>query len=80
MFKKSDPSLPNYYRPIYLTCTLSKIRHNVVKHAQKCNILSPSQHGFLANRSTSSQLLECLYDWCSADESGHVTNAVYIDF
>ena len=49
-------------------------------YAQECNILSPSQYGILANRSTSSHLLECMYDWCSAVESEHVTDAVYIDF
>ena len=54
--------------------------HNVVMYAQECNILNPSQHRFLANTSTSSQLLECMYDWCSAVESEHVTDAVYIDF
>ena len=44
-------------------------RPNVILHAQECNILSPSQHGFLANRSTSSQLLECMHDWCTAVQS-----------
>ena len=56
LFKKGDPCLPTNYRPISLTCTLSKtmeriIRDNVVMHTQECNILSPSQYRFLANRS-----------------------------
>ena len=85
LFKKGDPSLPTNYRPISSTYTLSKImesiiRDNVVMNAQECNILNLSQHGFLTNRSTSSQFLEGTYDWCSAVESGHVTDAVYIDF
>ena len=68
-----------------MVCTLSKImegiiHENVILHVQVCNILNSSQHGFLANRSTSSQSLACIYDWCSAIKLGHVTNAVYIDF
>ena len=85
LFKKGDPSLPANYRPISLTCTISKvmesmIRDNVMQYAQASNILSPSQHGFLPSRSTSTQLLECMYDWCRASELGCCTDVVYIDF
>jgi hypothetical protein len=85
IFKKGDSSLPTNYRPISLTCTVSKImetivRNNMMMHAQSNNIISGSQHGFLPSRSTSTQALESMFDWCSAVELGYYTDVIFIDF
>ena len=57
----------------YLSTIVDCIILNNVILLYICNISSPSRHGFLSNRSTSSQLLKYMYDWCSAVELGHFT-------
>lgn len=37
-------------------------------------------NGFSPQHSTSSLLLECFYDWCTADNDGIFTDVIYIDF
>jgi len=51
------------YRPISLTCVLSKILERIVvgrlfDHFHSNNILHPAQHGIIKHRSTSTNLLE----------------------
>jgi len=43
-------------------------------------LISRQQHGFIAHRSTSSNLLETLNDWTVAINSGNGVTAAYIDF
>ena len=57
VFKKGKKSDPANYRPISLTCITSKILEHIIhshvmKHLQMNNILTDSQHGFKAKRST----------------------------
>jgi hypothetical protein len=85
VFKKGDASLTKNYRPISLTCTLCKVMESMVKdnmleHLTANNLLDPSQHGFLPSHSTSSQLLECSFDWLSANDKHLPVDAIYIDF
>ena len=85
LLKKGDPCLVTNYRPISLTCTISKLMESIVRdsllaHAHAYNILDPNQHGFTPGRSTTTQLLECLYDWHVAADSNFKTDVVYIDF
>ena len=44
------------------------------------NLQSLNQHGFAANRSTFTQLVECLCDWTSAAEMRLPAHVIYIDF
>ena len=51
----------------------------MLEHLTVNNLLDPSQHGFLPSHSTSSQLLECSYDWLSANDIHLPVDAIYID-
>ena len=44
------------------------------------NVISPHQHGFLSKKSTTTQLLECSYDWCVALTSGLNVDVAYLDY
>ena len=61
IFNQEDPSLPSNYRPISLLCITSKIFERCVfNHCYNhlSQFLSESQHGFVKDRSTETQLLE----------------------
>ena len=67
IFKKGDSSLVSNYRPISLTCTSCKVMENIIHnqllsylHSHK--LISDKQHGFLARRSTGTNLLSYFHD------------------
>ena len=83
--KNMTPSLPSSYRPISLTCALSKvmesiIRSQIIDHFVTNNLFSNNQHGFLPKRSTCTQLLSCLNDWTKAVDDGSGVDIIYLDF
>jgi hypothetical protein len=43
-------------------------------------IINSSQHGFMANKSTTTHLLECNLDWNTAIRSKNGVDVVYLDF
>ena len=56
------------YRPISVTCVISKLFERVVAnkvrdHLISNNMLHPAQHGFMKGRSTCTNLLESVNDW-----------------
>jgi len=85
VFKKGIASQVSNYRPISLTCVLSKILERIVvgrivDHLHYSNILHLAQHGFLKSRSTCTNLLESLNDWSIIVQSRQQVAIVYIDF
>ena len=67
IYKSGPKSKPENYRPISLTSVPGKIlerliRDELVSHMKANNLFSCSQHGFLAGRSCTTQLLEFLED------------------
>ena len=44
------------------------------------NIITRQQHGFLARRSTTSNLLDCLNDWTLSINNSHSVTVAYIDY
>jgi len=85
VFKKGVSGKTNNYRPISLTCVLSKIAERILSrrifgHLQCNNILHSSQHGFCKNRSTTTNLLESLNDPTLTLLSKDQYVVVYIDF
>jgi len=73
------------YRPISLTCVLSKVLQRIIAnkifdHLQSNNILNKSQHGCTRRRSTYTNMLECVNDWTICLQSQHQVAVVYIDF
>lgn len=85
IFKKGCRTDPNNYRPIALTCTMCKLMESVIKTQMTeflsiNHIISPHQHAFLSNHSTTTNLLECINDWVLSLQSHHSTDIVYVDF
>jgi len=85
VFKKGATGILSNYRPISLTCVMSKVMERIVSrkvcdHLRLNNILSPDQHGFLSKRSTSTNLLKCYNDWSLSIQSREQTTVIYVDF
>lgn len=83
--KTNSPSEPSDYRPISLTPTASKVLERLVKVTlvEWCtthDLIPPHQHGFVARRSVTSQLLELTQRWKEAIDVGQVVDVVYVDF
>ena len=73
------------YRPISLTCVVSKVLERIIvarvfDHFDRNNILYLAQHGFCKRRSTCTNLLECMNDWTLCVQSKEQVAIVYIDF
>lgn len=84
LHKKDSRSNASNYRPISLTCSLSKVMETLV-HSQLShffeanNIIPDCQHGFSKGKSTTTQLLECFDDWTNALDKGFNVDIVYFD-
>ena len=64
IFKKGHSTDVSNYRPISLTSLCCKVMESVIKddildHLLSSGLISRHQHGFLARRSTGTQLLDC---------------------
>ena len=85
LFKKGHSTDVSNYRPISLTSMCCKIMESVIKddildHLLSNGLISRHQHGFLARRSTGTQLLDCFNDWTLNIENKQSFNVTYIDF
>ena len=79
--KKGDKNPINNYRPISLTGIISKIfekfiRDELLTHCK--DLLHDSQHGFLPNKSCTTQLFS--YDISLCLNSGGLIDVIYFDF
>ena len=77
--------LPKSYRPVSLTSHITKVfervmRASIVKHLEENNLLPKNQHGFIAGRSTLSQLLNQIERLFRSWEEGKATDTIYLDF
>jgi len=85
VFKKGSSSDPGNYRPISQTSVFCKLMERVIasditEYLLKNNLLNPHQHGFLAQRSTLTNLLESTNDWSIMIDNKKLQTAIYIDF
>ena len=85
IYKGGDASSTTNYRPISLTSVVSKIMERIISadiltylHMHK--LISKQQHGFLAKRSTCTNLLEALNDWTLAIKNKKSIIVAYIDY
>ena len=73
------------YRPISLTCATAKVMESIV-HEQmmsfllRNDLISEHQHGFLAKRSTCTNLLDSTQDWILALKDRGNIDVAFIDF
>ena len=85
IFKKGSKSKPENYRPVSLTsisCKLmeSIIRDQVVSHLEINHLIKASQHGFMKNKSCTTNLLEFLEKITKIIDEGDAADIVYLDF
>ena len=85
VFKKGAKGDPANYRPVSLTCVAGKvmeslIRDKMVGHLERHNLIRPSQHGFMAGRSTATNMLEYMETLTRLLDQGHAVDVLYLDF
>lgn len=85
IFKKGKKDDPANYRPVSLTSVVCKvleglIRFKLVDHLEKSDVLSGSQHGFMAGRSCMTNLLETFENWTTALDEGHGLDVLFLDY
>ena len=67
VYKKGDRHTPENYRPVSLTCVLSKrlehiICHHMLNHLDKHQVLTSLNHGFRSGYSCETQLVVTAHD------------------
>ena len=77
--------LPENHRPISLTSVPGKIlerifRNEIVQHMTENNLFTTCQHGFIAGKSCTTQLLEYMEDITQALDDGNGVDIIYLDF
>ena len=85
LFKKGKKSQPGNYRPVSLTSIVCRImesiiRDNLIIHMNSNNLFSKCQHGFIKNRSCTTNLLTALDQWTDAIDQGSAVDVIYFDF
>ena len=85
IYKKGSKSYAANYRPISLTCILSKLLESFVKgkvlnHLLGKMLLSKKQYGFISVRSTTTQLLKFLDKCMVTVVNDSVVDTIYFDF
>ena len=85
LFKSGDRQLPENYGPISLTSVVCKlmeriIRNEIVSHMESNNLFVEVQHGFIAGRSCTTQLLEFMEEITETLDRGDNVDVIYLDF
>jgi hypothetical protein len=85
IYKKGGRCEPGNYRPVSLTSIVCKLLESIVRdavlgHLVENDLLSPAQHGFVPNKSCTTNLLECL-DFITAQlVEGHLVDELLLDY
>ncbi|EFP04018.1 hypothetical protein CRE_27617 [Caenorhabditis remanei] len=85
IYKKGSRSDPGNYRPISLTCSISKVmeklvRRSLIEHLTRNKLLSISQYGFRSRMNTELQLLTYIGLIIRDLQKNNPVTSVYIDF
>ena len=85
VFKKGDRHLPENYRPVSLTCVLSKllehiICHHMLNHLDKHSVLTSLNHGFRSGYSCETQLVVTAHGLMSYYDQNRQVDTVILDF
>ena len=85
IFKKGAKGDPANYRPVSLTCVVGKvmeslIRDKIVEHLERNSLIRPSQHGFMAGKSTATNLLVYMEALTRLIDESHTVDVLYLDF
>ena len=84
IFKKGTKEDPLNYRPVSLTCVLSKILETIIKNRmmidlEEGKILIEEQHGFRSERSTTSNLIEFYNEVTKDIDNKHAVDILFFD-
>lgn len=85
IFKKGSKSKAENYRPVSLTSIPCKVMESIIKdkvvsHLIDNQLIHNSQHGFLSNKSCTTNLLEFLEVISSSLDDGVPMDLIYLDF
>ena len=85
LFKKGSRCEAGNYRPITLTSHVVKVfervvRKRMVSYLESNDLLSDKQHGFRANRSCLTQMLDHFDDIFEGFTRGEDTDSIYLDY
>ena len=85
IYKSGPRTEPKNYRPVTLTSHIIKLFERVlvkrlVSYLTENNLYNENQHGFRANRSCLSQLLEHHQRLLNVMETGYSADVIYLDF
>ena len=85
IFKKGDPSDPNNYRPVTITCVSCRILESIInerilKYILANRLITSFQYGFLPKKSCESQLLSYLNEITLMLDRKVNIDSVYLDF
>ena len=85
VYKGGSKLNPANFRPVSLTSHVMKVFERVLKvelvrHLETNDLLKKNQHGFIAGRSTQTQLLQHYTDVFEAISEGVRLDTVYLDF
>ena len=85
IYKKGNRSLPVNYRPVSLTCVVTKLMehiifHSIMDHLDPLEALAWYQHGFRKKHSTESQLIITLEKVARTLDSNCQTDMLILDF
>ena len=83
VYKKGDKNCIENYRPISLTCIVSKIfekciRDELLSHCK--DLIYDAQYGFMPNKSCVTQLVPFSHDISLGLNVGELIDVVYFDF
>lgn len=85
IYKKGTKSCTGNYRPVSLTSICCKIlegilRDDMVEHLKRNRLVTEAQHGFMRNKSCTTNLLEFLETVTRDADEGKPQDIIYLDF
>jgi len=83
--KPGDKHNPENYRPISLTCIVSRVFERIIQasinqHLTLNKIILPTQHGFRKGLSCETQLVSIFHDLADAMDKQFETDVVFLDY
>ena len=85
IFKKGSKCQPGNYQPVSLTSIPCKImesilRDSIMDHLLKNSLINDTQHGFMTNKSTVTNLLTFIEKMTLEIDEGNPMDVIYLDF
>ena len=85
IFKKGSKAVASNYRPVSLTSVACKVMESIIRdavtdHLDRHHLIRNSQHGFMKNRSCTTNLLEFLEKATTVVDEGGGYDVIYLDF